>query len=233
MGMSDINHQVRPSSFKASGVIVAIIVIGCWVASTILLMRWHFSWSNPLVYLCILLQMHLYTGLFITAHDAMHGTVSSNPSVNKAIGYITTFLYAAFWYPKLLKKHHMHHRHVHTADDPDYHEGKFWSWYIRFIRNYLSIWQVVFMAALFNVLKIWVPQQNLLLFWVAPSLLSTLQLFYFGTYQPHKGEHDNLHQSRTQSKNHLAAFFSCYFFGYHYEHHASPGTPWWRLWRMK
>jgi hypothetical protein len=30
--------------------------------------------------------MHLYTGLFITAHDAMHGTVSSNPKLNKLIG---------------------------------------------------------------------------------------------------------------------------------------------------
>jgi beta-carotene ketolase (CrtW type) len=87
------------------------------------------------------------------------------------------------------------------------------------------------MAILFNVLKLWLPQSNLLLFWVAPSLLSTFQLFYFGTYLPHKGEHDNRHQSRSQKKNHVAAFFSCYFFGYHYEHHDSPGTPWWRLWK--
>ena len=109
----------------------------------------------------------------------------------------------------------------------------FINWYFRFIRDYLSIWQVVFMAVLFNVLKVWVPQQNLLLFWVLPSLLSTLQLFYFGTYLPHKGEHDNRHHSRTQNKNHVVAFFTCYFFGYHYEHHDAPGTPWWLLWKMK
>jgi beta-carotene ketolase (CrtW type) len=29
------------------------------------------------------------------------------------------------------------------------------------------------------------------------------------------------------------AFVSCYFFGYHYEHHDSPATPWWLLWRVK
>ena len=103
--------------------------------------------------------------------------------------------------------------------------------YVRFIRNYLSVWQVVVMAVLFNVLKLWIPQANLLLFWVGPSLLSTLQLFYFGTYLPHKGEHDNKHQSRSQAKNHVLAFFSCYFFGYHYEHHDSPWLPWWKLWR--
>ncbi|TSD64193.1 fatty acid desaturase [Inquilinus sp. KBS0705] len=193
-------------------------------------MKWQVNFSNPLLYLFILVQMHLYTGLFITAHDAMHGTVAPNKTANNLIGYLCTFLYASFWYGQLYTKHHKHHNHVHTDDDPDYHNGGFFSWYVRFIRNYLSIWQIVVMAVLFNVFKLLVPQANLLLFWVVPSLLSTLQLFYFGTYLPHKGEHDNKHQSRSLRRNHLMAFFSCYFFGYHYEHHDSPWLPWWKLW---
>ncbi|WP_448699760.1 fatty acid desaturase [Mucilaginibacter sp. AW1-3] len=216
-----------------TGIIIALIILLGWLACTVLLMRWQVSLANPLLYFFVLLQMHLYTGLFITAHDAMHGTISANKTINNGIGHIVTLLYAAFWYPKLYTKHHQHHRHVHTDTDPDYHSGSFVRWYISFIRNYLSVWQVVFMAILFNVLKLWIPQQNLILFWVAPSLLSTVQLFYFGTYLPHKGEHVNRHQSRSQRKNHLAAFFSCYFFGYHYEHHDSPGTPWWLLWKLK
>lgn len=215
------------------GLLVALIVMGSWVASIVLLMQWRVNFSNPLLYLCILVQMHFYTGLFITAHDAMHGTVSSNKILNNLVGYICTLLYASFWYPKLYTKHHQHHNHVHTTEDPDYHEGTFVQWYIRFIRNYLSVWQIVVMAVLFNILKLWIPQENLLLFWVTPSLLSTLQLFYFGTYLPHKGEHDNKHQSRSQAKNHALAFLSCYFFGYHYEHHDAPWLPWWKLWRMR
>ncbi|GAA4931374.1 fatty acid desaturase [Mucilaginibacter defluvii] len=214
-----------------TGIIIALIVIGSWAVSIFLLMQWTVDFTNPLLYLFILLQMHLYTGLFITAHDAMHGTVSSNKSVNNAIGFLSTFLYASFWYPHLYKKHHMHHRHVHTDEDPDYHHGSFLAWYARFIRNYLSIWQIVIMAALFNILKLWIPEPNLILFWVVPSLLSTLQLFYFGTYLPHKGEHDNHHYARSQRRNHVWAFISCYFFGYHYEHHESPATPWWQLWK--
>jgi len=219
------------SNKSITGLLVALLVISCWLTSIILLMQWAINFSSPFTYLFILLQMHLYTGLFITAHDAMHGTVSPNRRLNNLIGYTCTFLYALFWYPQLYSKHHLHHKHVHTENDPDYHQGSFLRWYFSFIRNYLSIWQVVAMAIVFNILKLWIPQANLLLFWVVPSLLSTLQLFYFGTYQPHKGEHDNRHQSRSQAKNHLAAFFSCYFFGYHYEHHDAPGVPWWRLWR--
>ena len=128
------------------GLLIALIVLGCWATATILLMQWPVNYKNPLVYFFVLLQMHLYTGLFITAHDAMHGTISSNKTVNNLIGYTCTFLYALFWYPKLYTKHHQHHNHVHTAADPDYHQGNFWNWYWRFIRNYLSIWQVVAMA---------------------------------------------------------------------------------------
>ncbi len=196
-------------------------------------MLWPVNWHNPLLYLMILVQMHLYTGLFITAHDAMHGTVSSNQKINNFTGQVCTLLYAVFWYPKLYTKHHLHHSEVHTVNDPDYHDGGFFAWYYRFIRNYLSVWQVVIMAILFNILKIWIPQTNLLLFWVLPSLLSTLQLFYFGTYLPHKGQHNNKHHSRSQRRNHIAAFFSCYFFGYHYEHHDAPWMPWWQLWKSK
>jgi beta-carotene ketolase (CrtW type) len=220
--------QKSPSN---TGLFIAALVIGGWATSITLLMQWHFSFINPLVYILMLVQMHLYTGLFITAHDAMHGTVSPNRSLNNFTGYLSTFLYASFWYPQLYTKHHKHHSHVHTNNDPDYHQGGFFSWYIQFIRNYLSIWQIVVMAIIFNILKIWIPQPNLIMFWVIPSLLSTLQLFYFGTYQPHKGEHDNPHFARSQRRNHIAAFFSCYFFGYHYEHHESPGVPWWKLWK--
>lgn len=215
------------------GIFIAITLIACWGVCLYMLLKWQFSWNNPLVYFMVLVQMHLYTGLFITAHDAMHGTVSANKTVNTAIGQVCAFLYALFPYRKLYTKHHQHHQHVHTGQDPDYHEGSFVTWYVRFIAQYLSWWQILCLAALFNIFKLAFPEQNLILFWVLPSLLSTLQLFYFGTWLPHHGEHSNKHHSRTQRKNHPAAFLSCYFFGYHYEHHEHPGIPWWKLWQMR
>src|SRR3569833_2559591 len=75
-----------------TGLFVAFLVIGFWVSSIILLMQWQVNFANPLLYLFILVQMHLYTGLFITAHDAMHGTVSPNKMLNNLVGHVCTLL---------------------------------------------------------------------------------------------------------------------------------------------
>lgn len=194
-----------------------------------------FSLANPWIYVAFLLQTHLYTGLFITAHDAMHGTVSENRKLNKAIGTISALLFSFNFYNRLNKKHHEHHRFVATDKDPDYHHGSFWPWYFSFLKQYISIWQILLMAISYNLLKLFIPWENLVFLWMAPAVLSIFQLFYFGTYQPHKGEHSaaNEQKSTSQSLNHWKAFFTCYFFGYHYEHHISPGTPWWKLPKLK
>jgi beta-carotene ketolase (CrtW type) len=220
---------------RHTGAWIGMAIIGLWFISLGFLLQIPVRFTSPWVYLGILLQTHLYTGLFITAHDAMHGVVSANRKVNKTIGSIAALLFAYNWYPRLYKKHHQHHRFVATDEDPDYHAGGFLPWYISFARQYVVIWQILAMAFTYHTLLLFFDRPNLILFWIIPSVLATFQLFYFGTYLPHKGEHDqdNKYKSRSQPKNHLVAFFTCYFFGYHYEHHASPGTPWWKLWRVK
>lgn len=228
-------HKIKsPNSLGNTGVIIASTIILLWFASLAYLLQMDISWSNPLIYLGILIQTYLYTGLFITAHDAMHGIVSENKKLNHTIGWISAILFSYNFYWRLFPKHHEHHRFVATEKDPDYHSsGKFIIWYLSFIRQYVSVWQILLMAVTFNILKLFLPTENLVVFWMVPAVLSTLQLFYFGTYLPHMGESDNKHHSNSQTKNHFWAFISCYFFGYHYEHHDSPGTPWWRLWKVK
>jgi beta-carotene/zeaxanthin 4-ketolase len=102
--------------------------------------------------------------------------------------------------------------------------------------QYITVWQVLIMAVLFNIGLIWFNEPRLFLLWILPSVLSTFQLFYFGTYLPHRLPHSDTmtpHMARSQPRNHLVAMLTCYFFGYHYEHHASPRTPWWKLYRIK
>lgn len=229
-----MNSEIKPLSVDPKGIFIALTIVGLWFLSLIFLFNYQISWTDPLVYLGVLIQMHLYTGLFITSHDAMHGLVSSNKKLNKAFGWFAALLFSYNFYNKLFPKHHEHHRFVATDQDPDFHNSdNFFVWYFSFIKQYVTIWQILLMAVTFNILKLFIPVENLILFWMLPAVLSTFQLFYFGTFVPHKGEKENKHHSSTQPKNHLRAFLTCYFFGYHYEHHDSPGTPWWRLWRVK
>jgi beta-carotene ketolase (CrtW type) len=110
-----------------------------------------------------------------------------------------------------------------------------WRWFWGFATEYVGIKQIVLNALVFNVLAYNFGIGNAVLYYVLAPMLGTFQLFYFGTYLPHKSAHapDNIHKARSQSKNHLWAFVSCYFFGYHYEHHDQPYVAWWQLWRVK
>lgn len=198
----------------------------------------EFSFASPVLYLHVLVQTYLFTGLFITAHDSMHGLVSPNRLINTTVGRISTWLFAALSYNQLLQKHKLHHRFPGEKDDPDFcsESQNFWRWWYSFLKNYISWPQLVVMAIVFNVLQIWINQLNLIFFWIIPAVMATFQLFYFGTYLPHRMPHvDEMrpHNSRTQKGPHWWAMLSCYFFGYHFEHHDSPHTPWWKLYRLK
>lgn len=234
--MLELTSQFMSKLNKFQGIIWAAVLIILWSANLAYWINADFSWSDPWVYIAILFQTHLYTGLFITSHDAIHGVVyAENSRLNHAIGRFCTLLFAFNDYSTLRSKHHLHHAHVNTDNDPDVHQGPFLFWWFKFIWQYVTWKQVLAMAITYNILKLWFPMWNLILFWELPAILSTLQLFIFGTYLPHRGEHapENKQQSRSQGKNHVWAFISCYFFGYHYEHHAHPYLPWYKLPKAK
>lgn len=223
---------IKPIQIGNKGLIAAFLILFCWFTFLIYLLNFNIDFKNPVIYLFILIQTHLYTGIFITAHDAIHGLVSKNKKLNNSIGVLCTILFAFNNYKILNSKHHLHHRHSATSEDPDFHNGNahFFAWYYAFLKEYISWTQIVLMAISYNVLKLFFNWENLVLFWMVPAVLSTFQLFYFGTFQPHKGLHHNPpHNARSQSLNHIKSFLSCYFFGYHYEHHAYPFLPWWAL----
>jgi len=223
------------------GLIIAIIIMVGWAANLVWsLLQVEVSWTNPWMYVHLLLQAYLYTGLFITGHDAIHGNVSSSRRVNVVLGRLTAWFYASLSYRKLHKAHMNHHRFPATPKDPDY-AGKsqnFFLWWARFMSHYVTLWQILIMALLYNagVILLKLTPANLVAFWIIPAFLSTFQLFYFGTYRPHRLPHEEEmgpHRARSQTRNHIWAMASCYFFGYHKEHHEHPGVPWWKLYQMK
>lgn len=220
------------------GLLLALIIIVLWLG--------HLIWTLGFVELTLisgivhaLIQGYLSTGLFITAHDAIHGVVSPSRRINTIIGTIASFLFAGLSYKRLSVNHHRHHAHPgNDADDPDYHSSNSYViWFAAFMWRYATVGQIVIMGAAFNVLKLVlnIPEPTLWVFWVIPAFLGALQLFTIGTYLPHRKPHthDMPHNARSMKLNHTLAMLSCYFFGYHSEHHLSPGTPWWGLWRVK
>ena len=163
------------------GLLIALIIIFTWMGHLIWLLAFaEVSFTSPMIIVHIAIQTYLYTGLFITAHDAMHGLVSPNYHLNKGIGHTATMLFAAISYSRLLKKHKLHHKFPGEARDPDFctTSQNFWSWWFAFMKNYITWWQIAMMAIAFNILQIWVNQWNLVLFWILPSILASFQLFY-------------------------------------------------------
>lgn len=221
------------------GLFIGLTIIGLWGLSLSILLGLDVAHTNvTLVPVCILCQTFLYTGLFITAHDAMHGTVCpTHPRINNIIGIIAVGLYALFSYHKLLEKHWEHHRTPASDMDPDFHDGQhsgFLAWYVRFMKTYLNWKQVIGMAIVFQVMEygLKIASLSLILFWVVPALFSTLQLFYFGTYLPHRmpaGGYNNPHYAQSNAYSTFCSFITCYHFGYHWEHHEYPYIPWWQL----
>ncbi len=221
------------------GVIIGCLIILLWFFHLYYILNYvPVNFTSPVFYLHILIQAYLYTGLFITGHDAMHRTVSKNRFVNDWIGRIATFLFAGMSYKRLIKNHFMHHKFPGEGKDPDFntHTQNFFLWWLTFLYRYTTLVQLIIMAITFNLLKIRFKEISVWMFWVIPAFLGTFQLFYFGTYLPHKKPHTEEmqpHNARTLRKNHLIAMLTCYFFGYHHEHHESPGTPWWKLYQLK
>ncbi len=224
----------------AIGLALAAAVVGAWLVahvSAIFLIDWDaLPLAAPVA--MIAFQTWLCVGLFIIAHDCMHGSLApGRPFINRNVGRLTLFLYAGFSYDRLLVDHHRHHRRPGTADDPDYNPDDphaFWPWFARFMKHYFGWRQFltlgVAMVLYVAVLRPFVPY--LLAFFALPAILSALQLFYFGTYLPHRHEDDAFaddHRSRTNDFPWLVSLLTCFHFGYHHEHHLAPTVPWWRL----
>ncbi len=179
-----------------------------------------------------------YVGLFIVAHDAMHGTLApGRPAVNLWVGRVCLALYVGFGFDRMVGPHHQHHAAPGTAADPDFdaaHPRAFWAWYLTFLRRYVR-WMQPAVGCV--VLLVWVAfggdPVRLMLFWAVPAWLSSLQLFFFGTWLPHRvGEpFADAHRARGADWPFWASLLSCFHFGVcHHRHHLSPQLPWWRLW---
>ena len=233
-----VHHQA------AIGLSLAAAVVGSWLACHVygvFLHRW-----TPLgiaaAPLLIAIQCWLNVGLFIVAHDCMHGSLAPGRSrLNTVVGTLCLAAYAGLSYRALYPKHQAHHRAPGTDEDPDFNPTeprRAWPWFVRFFSSYYTHGQILrITAAAIVYMLLGASLLNIVLFWAVPALLALGQLFIFGTYLPHRHEDTafaDAHQARSNNWSPLASLLTCFHFGaYHHEHHLSPGTPWWQLPRFR
>ena len=171
----------------------------------------------------------------------MHSSIAPKaPQLNRALGELALFCYGLIPYDRLQTAHSRHHQYPASHRDPDFHNGYNAHpllWYFRFMRSYWTLRQTIGLVFIYNSLHriCGVPEANLLMFWAVPSLLSSIQLFFFGTYLVHRKLPDTYSTELCANSNYWPwwlSLFTCYHFGYHREHHAFPQVPWWQLPKM-
>lgn len=231
-------------SKSTMGPAIATLIVSAWLSS----MAYALFCMSPEIWPLSARQIvlffwlqYLYVGLFITAHDACHGSLApGKPRVNLIFGYVCAALYAGFNFKRLATKHILHHKHVGTKTDPDFHvtsadSQNFGLWVFHFFSNYLTWGQFAIMTAVSQILLtgLQIPPSLVYFYWVGPSVCSALQLFYFGTFLPHRLDCNrpfvDHHRARNSSFGFIFSLLSCYHFGYHHVHHVNPHLPWYRL----
>jgi beta-carotene/zeaxanthin 4-ketolase len=243
---------MTPGTQSRIGVALAMLIMASWLSLHVYAIFFFDASSAWQSLLLIVVQTWLSVGLYIVAHDAIHGSLwPTHRSCNNLIGRAAVWLYAGFAFGPLATKHHAHHLKPGSADDPDFAfdtPDRMLPWYGQFMRTYVTRAQVVTMLLRVAVyLLLGAPLQNIVLFFALPGLLSSFQLFYFGTYLPHRHTDPNHarhghqpghgfadhHHARSNDFGYLGSLLSCFHFGYHHEHHLYPSAPWWRLPAMR
>ncbi len=230
-------HRLTPIAQGIIGGMLAVMIIGSWIVLHIYAV---FFFQPPAFILSIVLitiLTWLSVGLFIVAHDAMHGSlIPKQQRIGHFIGTLALFLYANFWLSRLKPKHFDHHNFAGLENDPDFAPEtprELLSWYRRFILTYFRSLEFMLMIARVGIyILLGATLPNILLFFALPSILASFQLFYFGTYLPHRHEDSAFtdhHNARTNEFGYMLSLLTCFHFGYHHEHHLKPGIPWWRL----
>ena len=214
-----------------------------WLVTLVIGLRLEIDQLHPLVITAwVLVRSFLHTGLFILAHDAMHNSlVPGHGLINQRIGRLCLWLYAGLNYDVCKRNHHRHHLMPESEADPDFcptHNRSVLAWLVRFLRNYLNPAQLSRLILVLTLLLLAAqlhqsqPLVTVSVTFLLPLLISTAQLFFVGTYLPHRKEHQQTeHEVSIKSLNlhPFVSLLACYHFGYHREHHNHPQAPWFLL----
>ncbi|MDP4575944.1 fatty acid desaturase [Qipengyuania sp. G39] len=242
MGRPSVSTETAAGEIRQAltGLALTAAIFAAWLTIHLFAMFvFQLTWASlPLALVMAIVQCWLSVGMFIASHDAMHGSlVPGGGRINDVVGGFLLFVYAGFAWRRMRDAHFAHHKAPGTADDPDFsvdHPTRFWPWYGTFLKRYFGWQSIAFVSTVVTTywLLLGVPVEKIVLLYGAPAIASSMQLFYFGTYRPHRHDtagFDDKHHARSDDFGTLASLASCFHFGYHHEHHRAPHVPWWKL----
>ena len=107
------------------------------------------------------------------------------------LGAVLLALYAGFAWKQLRDAHFDHHKLAGRPGDPDFDEhnpGNFLRWYGTFFRRYFGWRSILYVHTVVGIywLVLDISMAQIVLLYGLPALGSSLQLFYFGTFRPHR-----------------------------------------------
>ncbi|KAA5543908.1 fatty acid desaturase [Roseiconus nitratireducens] len=199
-------------------------------------------------------------GISLLTHEAVHGVLSPNRSLNRWLGILCAIPvlqnYSAY---KVL--HLQHHKHLGDAGDPDHYENySRWSWlvfamhWLRLLIGYpiyvtmipilgyrqgnpsdrrWIVFEVFLVLAVAVAAVLLIAPTALLHVWLIPMLFINTMVNIRGMSQHTFLEQpdDPVRGTRSILTNRLTEFFMCNE-NYHLEHHLFPRVPWYNLRRL-
>ena len=213
------------SSLKAN--IINTLVFSAWgLHESYIINNYNiYSHSIPESIFHIMTLTWQYVGLFIISHDLHH---AEEPNLyQQVLGRLSLICYGGFFLKHFSEKHYKHHEYPGIdGKDPDFHDGNPIIWYLKFMQRYINLYQVVVQILIYNLAKYCnITEENMVLFWLIPSVFASIQLFFYGTFLVH--EKDGVIKNSQLPK--WLITFTSYNFGHHKTHHKKPKLPWFEL----
>jgi beta-carotene ketolase (CrtW type) len=183
----------------------------------------------------------VFTGLFIFAHEAIHGTlVPEFPALGHVLGRLFATVYALVDYDLLRANHWKHHGHVASDADPDFDpSGRLLVHGFRFMRRYLRWYSVPLLALVGHLLGQAGYSAAMIGAYVAPVLLSTLVVFTVGIHLVHHPVLLARHAGGDPQRSvcidlgRVGSALVILNFNVHWNHHAHPRLSWRELGAMR
>jgi fatty acid desaturase len=251
-------HRARGDHWLRLAVFILLYAGSSFILYCVAISHPHAVWiwlACVPIYLLAAGSLH---GISLFTHEAVHGTLSANPFLNRALGAVCAWpMLQNFAAYKVL--HLRHHNHLGDEGDPDHYQNyTSWSWLLfsmywgRLLLGYPAyitaipilgyrqgkgserFWillEVGCVVALV-VAAILSPIPRLLLIhaWLIPMVIINTLVNIRGMSQHTLLEHhsDPILGTRSILTNRVTAFFMCNE-NYHLEHHLYPGVPWYNL----